>query len=419
MKVKKNLLLITLGSSLEYYDFVIYGLLSMYVSKVFFPVSNHTTAIIQGFIIFALGYLVRPISGTILGIIADRYSNIKVFSFSILLMGGSTFMIGILPSYETIGIAAPILLALARLVQGASFASELPGAVTIFNNPYFKKQIDVSRSISYLMSSTGFGFVLASSVVYLLNVVFTPEQILEGAWRIPFLIGGGLAFFSYYIRRDLEKCEEFNDIYMKKTEKSTFNFLKDVFVADKSVILKGLGITTIFAAGTVLLIYLPHILIENALFKPKVANLGLFTGLITYSVASILFGRLVKENNAKIFFIVSSLLFPIFFYFIIVSVKSIENEWIVYVLFSGFEIFMAALFVSGFRMLSYFFKAVYRNTSISFCYNIAFAVFSFSPAFLTYLISRTQRIESMCLFLSAACIISAWAAWRAKPQLES
>ena len=311
MKVKKNLLLITLGSSLEYYDFVIYGLLSMYVSKVFFPISNHTTAIIQGFIIFALGYVVRPISGTILGIIADRYSNIKVFSFSILLMGGSTFMIGILPSYETIGIAAPIFLALARLVQGASFASELPGAVTIFNNPYFKKQINVSRSIGYLMSSTGFGFVLASSVVYLLNAAFTPEQILEGAWRIPFLVGGGLAFFSYFIRRNLEKCEEFNSIYMNKTEKSTFSFMKDVFIFDYNIILKGLGITTIFAAGTVLLIYLPHILIENALFKPKVANLGLFTGLITYSAASVLFGRLVKENTAKIFFVVSSLLFPI------------------------------------------------------------------------------------------------------------
>jgi MHS family proline/betaine transporter-like MFS transporter len=419
MKVKKNLLLITLGSSLEYYDFVIYGLLSMYVSKVFFPVSNHTIAIIQGFIIFALGYVVRPISGTILGIIADRYSNIKVFSFSILLMGGSTFMIGILPSYETIGIAAPILLALARLVQGASFASELPGAVTIFNNPYFKKQINVSRSIGYLMSSTGFGFVLASSVVYLLNVVFTPEQILEGAWRIPFLIGGGLAFFSYFIRRNLEKCEEFSSIYMNKTGKSTFSFMKDVFIADYSIILKGLGITTIFAAGTVLLIYLPHILIENALFKPKVANLGLFTGLITYSAVSVLFGRLVKENNAKIFFVVSSLLFPIFFYFAIVSIKSMQNEWLVFVLFSGFEIFMSVLFVSGFRMLSYFFKAIHRNTSISFCYNIAFAVFAFSPAVLTYLISRTQRIESMCLFLSLACIISAWAAWRAKPQLES
>ncbi|WP_417905638.1 MFS transporter [Candidatus Tisiphia endosymbiont of Micropterix aruncella] len=256
-----------LGSFLEYYDFALYGLFAMHISKVSFPSDSNTGHLLHGYSIFALAYLIRPVGGTILGFIADRYNKVKVFSFSILLMGISTFLIGLVPSYETVGIVSPILLTLARLIQGISYAAEFPGAITIMSNSYFNKNFSLSKNIGYLMASTNLGVILGSFILYLLHLVFTEREIFTWGWRLPFIIGRILAIIGYYSRRTLENVEEFKRDNKNQTIKVTIPILFNILKSNKIKILRGIGITNIIAGGTIFSIYLPHFLRVNFTFN--------------------------------------------------------------------------------------------------------------------------------------------------------
>lgn len=399
MLLDKKFFLIILGSALEYYDFVLYGLLATHISKAFFPSLNSRLQLIQAFGIFALGYLVRPLAGTILGIISDRYCQVKVFAYSILLMGLSTFFIGILPSYSQIGIAAPLFLLFARLLQGVSFALEIPGAVTILSESYAKKNIP--NSIGHLMSSTNFGFIMASVIIYLVHLCCTAEQVLNWGWRIPFILGGLLAFVSYYIRRDLTlspDLQKYNKISLK-------DFFTEIFVFHFTSILKGIGITSITASGTMFFIYLPHLLEEYYTLKPQTIRLYFFIGLIAFMIFCLVFGKLLKESNIIRFFIGTILTFPIIVYFLIFQINFMGGESSLLLLFVLYEIYMAALFTSGLSILSQLFPTQIRNTCISWCYNFSFSVFSFMPAIVTFFITKTHRAEYITLLFFALSII--------------
>jgi len=398
MIINKKLLLIILGSSLEYYDFVLYGLLANYISKAFFPITNSTTQLIQSFSIFTLGYLIRPISGTILGIIADKYSNIRVFSFSILLMGIATLSIGLIPSYSAVGIISVFLLAASRMIQGISFASELPGAITILGNSYFSTHVPISSSIGYLMASTSFGSIAASLIVYLLHIILTERQILDWGWRLPFILGGILAAISYYIRRSLENSEELKSPSHRKAKESTISFLFNIFICDYKLIAQGIGITSLIAAGTIFLFYLPHYLELHFVFDTTEIKLYSFIGMLTFAVFSILFGSFLERINFQKFFIKVAAAFPILIYLLILEAKLIGGSLSLFIFFFFYEICMAALFISGLRILSQLFSHSHRTTSISLCYNLSFSIFSLSPIFINYLILITNMVESACIF---------------------
>lgn len=391
MRIDKKIFLIILGSALEYYDFVLYGLLATHISKTFFPSSNTKLQLIQAFSIFALGYLVRPLAGTILGIIADRHSQVKVFAYSILLMGVSTLFIGILPSYSQIGIAAPLLLVFARILQGVSFASEIPGAVTILSEFYAKKSIP--NSIGHLMSSTNFGFIMASILIYLVHLFCTDEQVLNWGWRIPFIMGGFLAFVSYYIRRDLGLLPDLQ----KHSRRPLKEFFSEIIVSHFTSLLKGIGITSIIASGTMFFIYLPHLLEEYYTLNSQDIRLFFFIGLVTFIIFCIVFGKVLKNSHLRMFFMGTTLTFPIMVYFLIFQINLIGGKSSLFLLFAFYEMYMAALFTSGLSLLSQLFPLHIRNTCISWCYNFSFSVFSFMPAIVTYFTTKTQKAENISL----------------------
>lgn len=404
MRTNKNFFLILLGSSLEYYDFVLYGLLATQISKTFFPSSNSKLQLIQGLSIFALGYLARPLGGTILGIIGDMYSKVKVFSFSMLLMGISTFFIGLLPSYEKIGILAPLLLVFGRIAQGVSFSSEIPGALTILSEDYLKKKLPTS--IGYLMSSTNFGFLFASIVIYLIHLFFTDEQVLDWGWRIPFMLGGVLAFISYYIRRDLNLVSDLKDHRVNFNKRSLKVFLSEIIISNSMLILQGIGITSIIASGTMFFIYLPHFLEEYYTLSSQDIRLFFFVGLITFIVFCLILGNILQFFNVKTFFIVTTLTFPAIIYLLIYQLNLIGGTISLFLLFVFYEIYMAAFFIAGLSLLSQLFPIHIRNTCISWCYNFSFSIFSLVPTIITYSIQETKRVDSISIFFFVLSIIS-------------
>jgi MFS family permease len=207
---KKAAIAAWVGSALEYYDFVIYGTAAGLVfPKIFFPQSNPTAATVASFATFGVGYVARPIGSFILGHLGDRFGRKPVLIGTLLLMGLSTFLVGCLPTYDHVGLLAPILLVLLRLLQGLSAAGEQAGA----NSMSFEHSPDNRRGFftSWTLSGTQGGQVLAPAVFLPLAALLSEDQLLSWGWRIPFLLSAVVVAAGYVIRRRLDETPVFEE----------------------------------------------------------------------------------------------------------------------------------------------------------------------------------------------------------------
>jgi len=214
----KTLGLSALGGALEFYDFIIFVFFATVIGHLFFPPEMPDWLVmIQTFGIFAAGYLVRPLGGIVLAHYGDRYGRKRVFAFSILLMALSTLGMALMPTYATIGVAAPILLIILRMLQGAAIGGEVPGAWTfVAEHVPFRR---VGLACGFLTSGLSFGIMLGSLIAFAINSLFTPEDVAGYAWRIPFLLGGIFGLIAVYLRRWLEETPIFME--MKKSKSLT------------------------------------------------------------------------------------------------------------------------------------------------------------------------------------------------------
>ncbi len=196
-----------IGSALEYYDFFIYGTAAALVfNKVFFPDSDPATGTLLAVATFGVGYAARPIGAFILGHVGDRLGRKKVLVFTLLLMGVATFLVGCLPTYNQVGVLAPILLVVLRLLQGLSAAGEQAGAnsMTLEHSPPHRR----AYYTSYTLSGTQAGQILATAAF--LPVAALPEdQLLSWGWRVPFWLSVVVVAVGYVIRRRLEETPVF------------------------------------------------------------------------------------------------------------------------------------------------------------------------------------------------------------------
>ncbi|WNF39726.1 MFS transporter [Rhodococcus sp. SG20037] len=205
--VKRAVKATMLGNAMEWFDFGVYAYLATTIGKVFFPDASGSAQLLSTFAIFAAAFIVRPLGGLFFGPLGDRIGRKKVLATTIILMAGSTFAIGLIPSYESIGIAAPILLVLLRLLQGFSTGGEYGGAST-FVAEYAP---DKRRGFfaSFLEFGTLAGYVAAAGIVTIIQTVVSAEDLLQWGWRIPFLIAGPLGLIGLYLRLRLEETPAF------------------------------------------------------------------------------------------------------------------------------------------------------------------------------------------------------------------
>ncbi|MBJ7515623.1 MAG: glycine betaine/L-proline transporter ProP [Stenotrophomonas sp.] len=196
-----------LGNAMEWFDFGVYGYLAVTLGQVFFPSSNPTAQLIATFATFTVAFLVRPLGGLVFGPLGDRYGRQKVLAFTMILMALGTFSIGLIPSYERIGIWAPVLLLLARLVQGFSTGGEYGGAATFIA----EYATDRNRGLmgSWLEFGTLGGYIAGAATVTTLHLLLSGAQMLDWGWRIPFLVAGPLGLLGLYMRMRLEETPAF------------------------------------------------------------------------------------------------------------------------------------------------------------------------------------------------------------------
>jgi MFS family permease len=204
---KKAALASWVGSALEYYDFFIYGTgAALVFSKIFFPSSNPSTGLLLALATFGVGYVARPVGAFFLGHIGDKFGRKTVLILTLILMGASTFLVGCLPSYDQIGIAAPMMLVFLRLCQGFSASGEQAGAnsMTLEHAPADRRAFFTS----FTLSGTQAGLILATAVF--LPISWLPEdQLLSWGWRVPFWLSVVVVVVGFIIRRTLDETPAF------------------------------------------------------------------------------------------------------------------------------------------------------------------------------------------------------------------
>jgi MFS family permease len=234
----------SLGTVFEWYDFYLYATLAPFFAALFFPKGNDTAALLSAFATYAAGFLVRPFGALVFGRIGDLVGRKYTFLVTIVVMGFSTFAVGLLPTFQTIGWGAPVLLVSLRLLQGLALGGEYGGAATYVaeHAPQNQRGYDTA----WIQTTATLGFFLSLLVIYLCRFTgwMTPAQFAEWGWRIPFLVSLILLIFSIYIRLKLNESPVFQR--MKAEGKGSKAPLRDSFLKypnNKYVLLALLGAT--------------------------------------------------------------------------------------------------------------------------------------------------------------------------------
>jgi MHS family proline/betaine transporter-like MFS transporter len=195
-----------IGNVLEWFDFAVYGYFAGDIGRQFFPQSSATAQQLLAFAVFALGFFARPIGSLALGTIGDRIGRRALLTVSIALMGGSTMLLGLLPTYQQIGVAAPILLVIIRLIQGFSVGGEFTGSMV------YTTEASSSLTRGIVSSSTAagvtIGFILGSGSAWLVNSLLDPAQVASWGWRIPFVTSIVFCIVGWFLRRGLHETAE-------------------------------------------------------------------------------------------------------------------------------------------------------------------------------------------------------------------
>ncbi|MBT4879997.1 MAG: MFS transporter [Alphaproteobacteria bacterium] len=307
---KKSIFTICLGTMLEYYDIFLYGSLILVLSPLFFPHEDPEISRLFGLVVFAAGFILRPISGLLFGYFGDKFGRKKPLQLSMFFISLPTLMIGLLPTFSEIGIWAPILLLICRLVQNFFVAGEFAGASVLLleNAPEGKKAY--TGGILYM--GTCFALLLS----FCLGYIFTNSAIPSWGWRVPFVLGGVFGLFGYFLRRLLPESEDF--LRASKGAGEKFTSLKSFLKSEHRNLVYILGLITFVALPyNLVFLYSPQYLIRIFGFSSRevIAFCIPFAAILTVSnplmgACSDRFGiKKVCLASAVLFLISSSLFF--------------------------------------------------------------------------------------------------------------
>ncbi|MFG3110748.1 glycine betaine/L-proline transporter ProP [Streptomyces tendae] len=248
-----------LGNAMEWFDFGVYSYIAVTLGKVFFPSGNPTAQLLSTFGAFAAAFLVRPLGGMVFGPLGDRVGRQKVLAVTMIMMAAGTFAIGLIPSYATIGVWAPVLLLAARLVQGFSTGGEYAGAST-FIAEYAP---DKRRGFlgSWLEFGTLAGYIGGAGLVTLMTALLSDGDLMSWGWRIPFLIAGPMGIVGLYLRMRLEETPAFAAEVAKAETARPKVPLREMVTGQWRALLLCVGLVLVFnVTDYMLLSYMPSYL---------------------------------------------------------------------------------------------------------------------------------------------------------------
>jgi MFS family permease len=294
----RTLSLASLGGALEFYDFVIFVFFTGIIGKLFFPADlPDWLRQLQVFGIFAAGYLARPLGGIIMAHAGDLHGRKRIFTLSVLLMAIPTLLIGLLPTYQTIGIAAPLLLLVMRVMQGAAIGGEAPGGWVFVAEHAPRGRMGFA--VGLLTSGLSAGLLLGSLMATLFNLFLTPEQIASGYWRVPFLFGGVFGLGAMLLRRSLTETPVFEAMRQRAAMAQTIP-LRTVLRDHRAAVLWSMASTWMLTAGIVVVILMTPPLLQRGFgLSPHDTLLANLAGTVALCVSTTLVGLLADRFGLR------------------------------------------------------------------------------------------------------------------------
>jgi MFS family permease len=399
----RMLTLAALGGALEFYDFVIFVFLATTIGKLFFPPDMPGWLVItQTFGIFAAGYLMRPLGGIVLAHFGDLFGRKRIFAFSILLMALATLGVACLPVYASIGAAAPLLLIVMRILQGAAIGGEVPGAWTFVAEHVPQRRVGLACGL--ICSGLTLGILLGSSIAAIANIVFSPEELLAYGWRIPFLIGGIFGVIAVYLRRWLDETPVF--VQMRKTRLLVAELPLRVIIRShlRSIILSVL-FTWILSAGIVMTTLMTPTFLQRLYgYTMQQSLVATCFGTVFLIIGTALSGAIVDRAPVGWFFIVGGLTFGVgtFAFYTYAGLSSVH----LFVLYAAMGLAVSIVGVVPYLMVRCF-PANVRFTGVSFSYNLSYAIFGgLTPITVAALLPLNPMSHAYYLLVMAAlCVI--------------
>jgi len=337
----------SVGNMVEWYDWYVYAAFSLYFAQVFFPKGDLTAQLLNTAAIFAVGFLMRPIGGWLMGLYADRKGRKAALMASVLLMCFGSLVIALTPGYETIGVAAPILLVVARLMQGLSVGGEYGTSATYLSEMATKERRGFFSSFQYVTLISG--QLIALAVLIVLQQTLTDEQLVSWGWRVPFVIGALCAVVALWLRRGMEETESFTQTKANSPKESTMAVLMRHPKELLTVVGLTMGGTLAFYTYTT---YMQKYLVNTVGFSKGDSTAISAATLFLFMCLQPVIGALSDKIGRRPILIAFGVLGTLFTVPILTTLHTIETWW------GAFFLIMAALIiVSGYTSINAVVKA--------------------------------------------------------------
>jgi MHS family proline/betaine transporter-like MFS transporter len=390
----------TIGNVLEWFDFVIYGFLAVTIAQVFFPVGDPTASLLITFGAFGLAYLVRPLGAIFVGSYTDKHGRKAGLTLSIALMMIGTSLMALTPSYAAIGIAAPILITFARLLQGFSVGGEFGSSVAFLMEHGSHRR---GFAASWQFSVAGLITALASLFGVALNTLLSADQVLSWGWRLPYIFGMLVGPAGLYIRARLAETPEFLE-----AEQSESMPLGQLFREHPLSLLLGIGVSIISNSSFYILLYIPTYGQKTLGLPASTGFIATLVGGIVLAVSSPLFGHWsdkiarprIMVATAWLFFLTSWPCFYLLASWPSLSVCIFVVAWL-QLLKAGYSGVLPSLLGEQFPVAT-------RAIGVALSFSTAVTIFGgFAPFVATWLIAHTGDPLSPSFYLVVTAGMSA------------
>lgn len=409
-KLKKAITAASLGNAMEWFDFGVYGFLAYVLGQVFFPAVSPGVQMIAALATFSVPFLIRPLGGLFFGIMGDKFGRQKVLSITIIIMAVSTFCIGLIPSYATIGIWAPVLLLLAKLAQGFSVGGEYSGAAI------FVAEYSPDRKRGFMGSWLDFGsiagFVCGAGVVVLLSSILGEESFHEWGWRIPFFLALPLGVIGLYLRHALEETPAFQQ-HVADMENANPGTSEDKPRVTLREIASKYGRSLLVCVGLViatnvtyymLLTYMPSYLSHNLNYSADHGVLIIIAIMLGMLFVQPLIGMMSDRIGRKPFVLAGS----IGLFVLSVPAFMLINSDVIGLIFLG--LLILAILLNCFTgvmasILPAIFPTKIRYSALAISFNISVLIAGATPTAAAWLVETTQNLYMPAYYLMVVAVI--------------
>jgi MHS family proline/betaine transporter-like MFS transporter len=390
-------LLASLGGTLEFYDFVIFGIFAKDIADAIFPNPTPLISLMVSFAAFAAGYLARPIGGIVLSHFGDRFGRRRVFLISIFVMSGATLGMGLVPTFATWGVASSTLMVVLRLVQGFCLGGELPGALTYVVETAPRQAPFVCTVV---FSCVTMGVAVATGVSLAVRTWLPPELVPTIGWRIAFVLGGLGGLLSFALRRSLEESPEF--ARMKELASASRRPFSELLRTHLAAVV--IGVSALAATASFTGLYFAHMAAYMSGvvgYNPRQAAISQTTGVIVHALGILAVGGIAERVHPRLLLRAGAITLMLLAFPFYTALASRAIDPTLLLVLAGL---CAALVNGSFAvLLTDLFPTRVRFSGVALGFNIAFTIFSGTAPLVATSLIRSTGLTTAPAFVMVGC----------------